>query len=222
VRASDLDRNKVVVLQRLRNPKTGWWGERYVFNGRTEFVDYLSLTFHIVRYLDGKVPSLRRIVETTLAVEDLNEPAGWLSDGRFTDHNNMDVAVLFRFGWTAANDKQRHTMTEQIQKMLDWCITESLQADGSFAHGGDDSIEENTYFGTAFLSGIGFFDHSRRFWTTKDFADAPEIRDRITSFIRQHRASGAAGGTYYENALRELNSEAMSSSQEHRQQKQKQ
>lgn len=34
-----------IILHRLRNPATGWWGERYVFNGRMEFVDYLSLTF---------------------------------------------------------------------------------------------------------------------------------------------------------------------------------
>ena len=87
-----------IILHRLRNPETGWWGERYVFNGRIESGDYLSLTFRIVRYLNGDVPEWRRIVETTLAVKDLNEPPGWLSDNHFTDHNNMDVSVLFRFG----------------------------------------------------------------------------------------------------------------------------
>jgi hypothetical protein len=196
-----------MLLQRLRNPETGWWGERYIFNGRTEFVDSLSLTFHVVRYLDGKVPDMRRVVETTLAFKDLNEPVGWLSDGHFTDHNNMDVGVLFRYGWTAASDAQRQAMTEQIQKMLDWCLAESLQPDGSFAQGGDNSIEENAYFGAAFLSRIGFFDRSRRFWTTKDFPEAPQVRERIIHFMLQHQNSGAAGGTYYENALRELNSQ---------------
>ena len=196
-----------IVLQRLRNPETGWWGERYVVDGRTEFVDYLSLTFHIVRYLDGNIPELQRMIETTLAFKDLNEPPGWLSDGRFTDHNNMDVAVLFRFGWSAANDGQRQAMVAQIQKMLDWCLTQSLQADGTFAQGGDDSIEENTYFGVAFLSRIGFFDRNRRFWTTRDFPEALEVRQRITSYILQHKGSGAAGGAYYEHALGELNSD---------------
>jgi hypothetical protein len=195
-----------IILNRIRNPATGWWGERYVFGGHTEFIDYLSLTFHIVRYLDGKVPGLDRIVETTLAVKDFNDPAGWLSDGHFTDHNNMDVAVLFRFGWSAASHIQREAMAEEIQKMLTWCLTQSLQADGTFAQGGDDSIEENTYFGTAFLSRIGFFDPARRFWTKRDFPEAPEIRERIIRHINQHRATGAAGGVYYDNALRELNS----------------
>jgi hypothetical protein len=97
-------------------------------------------------------------------------------------------------------------MVEQIEKMLNWCLTESLQADGSFVHGGDDSVEENTYFGAAFLSRIGFFDRKRRFWTKREFPEAPEIRQRITRFINQHRTEGAVGGTYYENALRELSS----------------
>ncbi len=47
-----------IILHQIRNPGTGWWGERYVFGDRTEFVDDLSLTFHIVRYLDGNVPDL--------------------------------------------------------------------------------------------------------------------------------------------------------------------
>lgn len=132
--------------------------------------------------------------------------AGWLSDNHFTDNNNMDVAVLFRFGWKAATINQRRAMADEIQKMLSWCLTKSLQADGSFAEGGDDSVEENTYFGAAFLSRIGFFDRSRCFWTKREFPEAAEIRPRITRFINQHRTQGAVGGTYYENALRELNS----------------
>jgi hypothetical protein len=198
-----------IILHRLRNPITGWWGERYVLGRRTEFVDSLSLTFHIVRYLDGNVPDLQRVIESALAFKDLNEPPGWLDDGHFTDHNNMDVAVLFRFGWNAANSTQRQAMGEQLQKMLDWCLTQSLQKDGSFAQGGDDSIEENTYFGVAFLARIGFFDLNRRFWTTKDFPEAPEVRQRITRYIAEHHNSGAVGGTFYENAMRELNSDPL-------------
>jgi hypothetical protein len=196
-----------IILHRLRNEETGWWGERYLFHDHRVFVDNLSLTFHIVRYLDGKVPELRRMIETTLAVKDFNDPSGWLDDGHSTDHNNMDVAVLFRFGWSAATDTERREMADELQKMLDWCLSQSLQADGYFAQGGDNSIEENEYFGTAFLSRIGFFDRSRRFWATRDFPEAPEIRQRITRYILQHQNSGAVGGSYYEHALQELNSD---------------
>jgi hypothetical protein len=196
-----------IILHQLRNPATGWWGERYIFADHPEFVDDLSITFHIVRYLDGDVPDLQRIVGTALALADFNEPAGWMDDGHFTDHNNMDVAVLFGFGWQAADPAQKQVMAEQIQKMLDWCLSQSLTKDGTFTQGGDDSIEENTYFGVAFLSRIGFFDASKRFWTSREFPEAQEIRQRITGFIAEHRDSGAAGGTYYQNALRELNSD---------------
>jgi hypothetical protein len=84
-----------ISLHDLRNRDTGWWGERYAASLHSEFVDYLSLTFHTVRYLDGKVPNMKRVVESTLALKDLSEPSEWLSDGHFTDHNDMDVAVLF-------------------------------------------------------------------------------------------------------------------------------
>jgi hypothetical protein len=54
---------------------------------------------------------------------------------------------------------------------------------------------------------IGFFDGRRRFWTTRDFPQAPEVRQRITRFIFQHRDSGATGGVYCQHALQELNSD---------------
>lgn len=47
-----------------------------------------------------------------------------------------------------------------------------------------------------------------RFWTAQEFPQAEEIGKRIVSYILQHRNSGAVGGTYYEHALRELNSGA--------------
>jgi hypothetical protein len=68
-----------IILHRLRNAETGWCGERYLFHEHTEFVDNLSLTFHVVRYLDGKVPELRRMIETTLAVKDGLEDIAWRS-----------------------------------------------------------------------------------------------------------------------------------------------
>ena len=64
--------------------------------------------------------------------------------------------------------------------------------------------EQNEYFGVAFLSRLGYFDRNKRFWTAKEFPEAAEIRERIIGFIQKHRENGAAGGTYYENALREL------------------
>lgn len=195
-----------LVLNRLRNPQTGWWGERYLVHGRVEWVDDLSITFHMIRYLRGNVPSMQQVVDTALTVRNLDYPVGWLEDGHYTNHNNMDAAVLFRFGWNSATEAQRKMMAAEITRMLDWCLTESLQPDGSFRFTGygDDSVEEANYFGETFLTRIGFFDKRRRFWTNRDFPQSAEIRRRLLAYIAKHRKTGAVGGTYYEHALEEL------------------
>lgn len=199
---------KDAILQTIgsvRDPETGWWGERYVHDGQTQFVDDLSITFHVIRYLDGHVSDMPKVVDTALRVKDFDNPSGWLDDGHYTNHNNMDVAVLFLYGWNSASAKQRKAIAAELDKMLHWCLTGSLQPDGSFrATLDDDSVEEAEYFGTAFLARIGFFDRKRRFWTSENFPESEQIIKRIETYIEAHRASGAAGGGYYDSALREL------------------
>jgi hypothetical protein len=86
-----------VILHRLRNPQTGWWGESYVRDGKVEFVDDLSVTFHVISYLRGDVPNLAAVMDHLLAVKHLDYPIGWLENGKNSNHNYMDVVVLFRF-----------------------------------------------------------------------------------------------------------------------------
>ena len=190
----------------FRNPQTGWWGERYVHNGHVEFVDNLSITFHMVSYQDGNVSDLGRVIDTTLAVKELNEPSGWLANTSYNNHNNMDVAVLFRYGWQAATIEQRRVMADELTKMLRWCLTDSLQPDGSFlvSMADEGSPEEAEYYGTAFLARIGFFSPKQRFWTKESFPQADEVRQRLKAYIERHVQSGAAGGSYYKSALEDL------------------
>ena len=191
-----------IVLDQVRNPETGWWGERYRHNGQIYFVDDLSITFHMLSYLAGNVPDLSKIVRTALALKDLHYPQGWLEDGGFSNHNNMDAAVLFHYGWNSATPNQKKAMAEELSKMLSWCLTESLQPDGSFhTTTDDDSLEEAEYFGTAFLARIGFFNKTRRFWTNQEFPQAEQIRQRMRAYITKHRATG---GAYYGSALDQL------------------
>lgn len=194
-----------LILHQLRNPATGFWGERYVHNGRVDFVDNLSITFHVVSYLDGNVPEMDKVVATTLAVKNADFPTGWLLAGKYWDHLNMDVAELFRLGWPHAGDAQKKAIAFELNKMLHWCLAESLQPDGSFKFvEGDNSKEEGTYYGASFLARVGFFDRSKRFWTEQDFPEAENIRQRIISYIEKHRNSGATGDGYYDNALKQL------------------
>jgi hypothetical protein len=194
-----------LILHRFRNPATGFWGERYVQDGHVRFENNLSMTFHVVSYLNGEVPDMDRVVATTLAIKDSDFPAGWLLGGKYWDHLNMDVSELFRLGWPHASTEQKEAITIELNKMLHWCLTESLQPDGSFKFvQGDNSKEEGTYYGVSFLSRIGFFDKSRRFWTDQEFLEANEVRQRIIAYIEKHRATGGAGGEYYRSALRAL------------------
>jgi hypothetical protein len=193
---------KDLVLNRFRNPDTGWWGESYLRNGSVKFVDDLSTTFHIVTYLHGEVSDIPRVVATALAVKNLNYPVGWLWKGQYWNHNNMDVVALFRAGWSQASAEQRKAITVEIERMLQWCLNESLQSDGSFKpHVADGSLEEGVYYGASFLSRIGYFDKSQRFWTDQDFSGANAVRERIIAYILKHRSTGGSGGSYYESAL---------------------
>ena len=195
-----------LVLHRLRNPQTGWWGESYVRTGNVEFVDDLSVTFHVISYLHGDVPNLAAVMDHLLAVKDLDYPIGWLENGKNSNHNNMDVVVLFRFCWPYASEAQKQAAAADIHRMLTWCLHESLQPDGSFKpdEGTSDSLEESDSWGVSFLARIGFFDRTKRFWTDEDFPEAEQIRQRLIGWIEKHKATGGAGGTYYEHALEEL------------------
>jgi hypothetical protein len=194
-----------LLLNRFRNPETGWWGERYVRDGAVKFVDDLSMTFHTVSYLDGKVPDMPKVIDTALALKEVNTPAGWLYDGAYWNHNNMDVAVLFRYGWREADARQRQAMKAELEKMLNWCLAESLQPDGSFRPIlADASLEEANYFGATFLARAGYFDASRRFWTGAAFSDADAVRRRIIGNVNKHIKTGGAGGRYYKSVLEEL------------------
>ena len=148
---------------------------------------------------------MEKVVATALAIKDLDFPAGWLLRGKHWDHLNMDVAELFRLGWPSASEAQKKAIAFELNNLLHWCLTESLQPDGSFKFvEGDNSKEEGTYYGASFLARIGFFDKSKRFWTDQDFPEAEEIRQRIVSYIEKHLESGATGGDYYRSALNQL------------------
>jgi len=195
-----------LILHRFRNPETGWWGESYSRSGHVEFVDDLSITFHLVSYLEGRVPDMPKVIDTTLAVKDMDYPVGWLWKGNSWNHNNMDVVTLFQYGWSSASDSQRKTMQAEIDKMLHWCLTDSLRSDGSFKSMlPDGSLEESMEYGVSFLARIGFFDKSKRFWTSQDFPQTEEVRNRILTYVKKHQASGGAGGTQYQGVLEDLN-----------------
>ena len=64
--------------------------------------------------------------------------------------------------------------------MLDWCLSQSLQADGSFKTSEiDDTLGDAQMYGALFLRDAGYFEPAQRFWTGKSFPDAETVRGRI-------------------------------------------
>jgi hypothetical protein len=190
------------IMNTGRNPETGYWGEHYLRKGKLTKTNDISITFHIVSYLNGEVPDWSKIIDTTLAIKGVKY--GWMT----SNHDHVGAVELFLLGWPHASPTQRQAIRNEIQQMLDWCLRDSLKPDGSFTVD-QDSIETSTYFGASFLARIGYFDRTRRFWTDQEFPRAPQDREHIINFIRSHLASGGAGGSFYRGALAQLGADAV-------------
>lgn len=63
--------------------------------------------------------------------------------------------------------------------MLDFCLKQSLQPDGSFHSPEEDTLGSAFYFGVGFLHEIGYFTADNRFWTSQPFPEAQQVRHRI-------------------------------------------
>lgn len=92
----------------------------------------------------------------------------------------MDVVKIFRLTWPALDEPTRQQARAEISRMLDWCLTESLQPDGSFKVSDLDDTTGDAYnYGVSFLNEAGYFRGEDRFWTDQQFPEASAVRDRV-------------------------------------------
>lgn len=168
-----------------QDPDTGYWGTWYRAEGGglVKTAD-LSITFHIVSFREGRVKRWPRIVETTLALKGREYPYGWLEDGQMSNHHNYDVARLLHLGWPHMTEGQREQTRVEIARMLDWCLAETIEPDGSFKIGDESTLGGAFYFGVSFLDEVGYFSKANRFWTDREFRGSRELRDRILGRLR--------------------------------------
>jgi hypothetical protein len=176
--------------KKWQDPITGYWGTWYrAVDGSVVKTSDLSITFHLVHHRNGDVKRWPEIIRTTLVIRDQEYPYGWLEDGKMTNHHNYDVVTLLRLGWKYADEQQKAQARQEIRKMLEWCIADSIETDGTFKLNDESTLGGAFYFGTAFLDQIGYFDKSKCFWSEDDFpaADAlrTKIRNRITAMKLQ-------------------------------------
>lgn len=120
--------------------------------------------------------SLRPIDEGLLQLDIVNFPAGIRFDGHYEDHLNMDVVKIFRLTWPALDEPTRQQARAEISRMLDWCVTKSLQPDGSFKVSElDDTTGDAFSYGVSFLNEAGYLRRESRFWTDQDFPESHAI-----------------------------------------------
>jgi hypothetical protein len=170
-----------------QDPNTGFFGMTYVMDDyRPIRTTDLSLTFHMVRYVPHLIREWPRLIDTLLKIKDDRYPQGWLEKSGMTDHNNYDVAEIFRRGWPHMEPDQRKAAADAVDKMLDWCLAESVLPDGKVAHPDQgDPIADSYYFAAAFLDTVGFFDPTKKFWTRKRHRNPAAIKAGMTERLKK-------------------------------------
>jgi hypothetical protein len=173
-------------VMRWQNPATGCWGQWLVDrHGRVWKMDDMAMTFHVVSDLHGDVPHLDRIAGRVLELDKVNFPAGIRFDGHYEDHLNWDVVKILKTAWPSLDEATRARASAEIAQMLDWCLKESLQPDGSFKVSElDDTLGDAYFYGVSFLADAGYFDKQKRFWTDKDFPESSADRAKIQSRLK--------------------------------------
>ena len=172
-----------------QDPTTGFFGATYLIEGRRFRTVDLSLTFHMARYLEGRIGYWPELIDTMLRIRDDRYPNGWLDEDGMTTHNNYDVAILFQLGWPEMRADQRREARRELGRVLDWCLATAIAPNGSvLVRQAGESLSEGYYFTIAFLDTVGYFDPAKRFWTRDTFPGAsalwPKLEHHVLSLHR--------------------------------------
>jgi hypothetical protein len=173
-------------VDRWQNPATGCWGQWLVDrHGRVWKMDDMAMTFHVISDLHGKVEHRDLIAKRVLALDGAEFPAGIRLNGHYENHLNWDVVEILRYAWPDLDDATRQQARAELSRMLDWCLKNSYQPDGSFRVSDlDDTVGDAYYYGVSFLRDAGYFRPGDRFWTDQNFPDAAAVHDRIETKLK--------------------------------------
>jgi hypothetical protein len=169
-----------------QDPATGFFGATYEIGGQRFRTTDLSLTFHMARYLEGRIGYWPELIDTLIEIRDDRYPNGWLDEEGLTNHNNYDVATLFQLGWPKLRADQRQHARAELDRLLGWCLATAIAPDGTVvARAKSESLSESYYFTIAFLDTVGYFDPAKRFWTDRALPEAPALRARLERHVRR-------------------------------------
>jgi hypothetical protein len=169
-----------------QDPATGFFGATYEIDEQRLRTTDLSLTFHMARYLEGRIGYWPELIDTLIEIRDDRYPNGWLDEEGLSNHNNYDVATLFQLGWPELRADQRQRARAELDRLLGWCLVTAIAPDGTVvARAKSESLSESYYFTISFLDTVGYFDPIKRFWTDRAFPDAPVLRARLERHVRR-------------------------------------
>jgi hypothetical protein len=168
-----------------QNPETGCWGTWFVGrNGTVWRMDDVGMTFHVVSRTKDQTKHLDKLAQRVLQLSTYDFPMGIRMNGRYENHLNWDAVVIFRYAWPTLDAQTRRAVHAKISNMLNWCLNESYQSDGSFKTSElDDTFGDAMEYGVCFLKEVGFFRKKERFWTDQSFPQADEVRAKIKARI---------------------------------------
>ncbi|MDB6109304.1 MAG: hypothetical protein JWR69_1054 [Pedosphaera sp.] len=168
-----------------QDPQTGFFGGWYRLpEGTIRKTADLSVTFHIVSYRRDTIQHVPEMMRTLIAMKDQEYPFGWLEEGVPSNHHNYDVARLFRIGWPLMREDQCELARAEMRRMMDFCLRETMNPDGSFKMMDEDTVGSSFLFPISLLNELGYFRPSLRFWTWDSFPDAMNVADRVEHRIR--------------------------------------
>jgi hypothetical protein len=148
-------------------------------------MDDMAMTFHVISDLKGQVQHKYMIARRLLQLDHANFPVGIRFEGHYENHLNWDAVKIFRYAWPDLDDETRRQVRSEISRMLDWCLTNSLQTDGSFKVSDLDDTQGDAYrYGIWFLQEAGYFQRKDRFWTDQDFPDSRAVQERIEAKLK--------------------------------------
>ena len=168
-----------------QDPQTGYFGARYrLADGSVRKTCDLSITFHVASYRRENLRRVPEMMKTTLAMKEEEYPFGWREEGQMSNHHNYDVVRLFQIGWPQMDAEQRELARSEMRRMMNFCLEETMNPDGSFKMMDEDTVGSSFLFPVSLLNELGYFRPSLRFWTWESFPGAMQTADRIEQRIK--------------------------------------
>ena len=140
-----------------QDAETGYWGAWYRDGEEIHKTEDLSMTFHIISYLDGDVAHKREIASTLAATREVKYPYGWDMAGTQNNHHAYDIARIVNLTWEDIDPNGRANANASLFLLLTRSLALSIDASGRFDPAPYTTVGEAYYFGISFFAEMGLF-----------------------------------------------------------------